>query len=97
MASERNDTGLALFLTGFALGAIAGILLAPEKGSETRHKIAQKVRTLRDEAEEEFEEGLHLIKTELPAKKELYSEAVKEGWKAFRKALEKEQASSPES
>jgi gas vesicle protein len=44
---------LSNFLVGFlaraAAGAIAGILFAPGKGSETRHNILKKVRELSDE------------------------------------------------
>jgi len=35
-------------LTGFAIGLAVGILLAPEKGSDTRKKIAQKSSDLKD-------------------------------------------------
>ena len=94
MASDRNDTGLALFLTGLALGAIAGVLLAPASGAETRRKIVDKARALREEAEEEFEEGIEHLKHDLPAKKERYAEAVREGWKAFRATIEKDRAPS---
>jgi gas vesicle protein len=87
MASDRNDTGLALFLTGLAVGAALGVLLAPASGAETRRKIGEKVRSVRDEAEVEFSEGLDKIRTELPERKDRYAEAVKEGWKAFRQAV----------
>ncbi len=87
MASDRNDTGLALFLTGLAVGAALGVLLAPASGAETRRKIGEKVRSVRDEAEEEFSEGIDKIRTELPERKDRYAEAVKEGWKAFRQAV----------
>lgn len=36
------------FIAGAALGAIAGILIAPEKGAETRQKIIDKSGDLKD-------------------------------------------------
>ncbi|MGC8500883.1 MAG: YtxH domain-containing protein [Leptospirillia bacterium] len=95
MASDRNDTGLALFLTGLAVGAALGVLLAPASGSETRKKLGEKVRSLKDEAEEEFTEGIERLKTELPARKDRYSEAIREGWKAFRQAVASEEGKLP--
>jgi gas vesicle protein len=94
MASDRNDTGLALFLTGLAVGAALGVLLAPASGAETRKKIGERVRSLRDEAEEEFNEGLEKVRSEFPDNQDRYAEAVKEGWKAFRQAMAAEKESS---
>lgn len=43
-------------LTGFAAGAVASILLAPEKGSETRRRIAYKADSIGGDLEEKFNE-----------------------------------------
>ena len=43
-------------LAGIAVGAIAGILLAPAKGSRTRKRILRKGDDLYDELEDKFDE-----------------------------------------
>lgn len=40
----RNTSILLAFLGGAAVGAAAGILFAPEKGDETRARIAEAIR-----------------------------------------------------
>lgn len=52
---------VAAVLTGVAVGAALGILFAPEKGSETRRKIAKKGKDYADELGEkanEFMDGI---------------------------------------
>ena len=46
---------LASFLGGAAVGAALGILFAPEKGEDTRHKIAEILR----------EKGIKLNRSEM--------------------------------
>ncbi len=43
MSSTKTLLG---FVAGAAVGALAGILLAPDKGSETRKKVLQKTKDL---------------------------------------------------
>jgi gas vesicle protein len=43
-------------LGGVAVGAIAGILLAPDKGSKTRKKIMNKSKDFADDMKEKFED-----------------------------------------
>jgi len=43
-------------LSGVAVGALAGILLAPNKGSKTRKKIMNKGKYFADDMKGKFEE-----------------------------------------
>ncbi len=57
-----NTKTLLGFLAGAAVGALAGILLAPEKGSETRKKISQKTNDLGDSLKGSFSDFVDGIK-----------------------------------
>ena len=51
-----KSSKFAILLAGMAIGAIAGILIAPDEGSRTRKKLLKKAKkykkTLEDKAEE---------------------------------------------
>lgn len=52
-----NSTKVVLgILGGVAAGALMGILFAPEKGSKTRKKIADKSKGFADDMKGKFEE-----------------------------------------
>ncbi len=45
---KRNSNALSALLGGLAIGAAIGILLAPDKGAETRKKVADAARKAAD-------------------------------------------------
>lgn len=55
MKTGRNLLGI---LAGTAAGAVLGILFAPEKGKETRRKIAKQSEDYADAAKDKFDELL---------------------------------------
>jgi len=57
-----NTKTLLGFLAGAAVGALAGILLAPDKGSETRKKISQKTGDLGDSLKGSFNDFIDGVK-----------------------------------
>lgn len=57
-----NTKTLLGFLAGAAVGALAGILLAPDKGSETRKMISQKTGDLGESLKGSFNDFVDGIK-----------------------------------
>jgi len=53
-----NNTSKVLvsLASGVALGAVLGILFAPDKGSETRKKIKNKSKKIADDVKHKFED-----------------------------------------
>ncbi len=59
MSENGSNSGFAFvagLLVGAAVGAVAGLLFAPEPGSETRKKIANKGKELSEDLHDKFDE-----------------------------------------
>jgi gas vesicle protein len=92
---SRDDSGsnVIFFLLGAAVGAAAGVLLAPKSGEETREQLADWLHERRERSaevlhklKEKESELLHKIKDVLPEKKEQVAAAIKAGKQAFYEA-----------
>lgn len=56
------NKALIIFVGGFAAGFAAGILFAPDIGSETREKISRTSRDLLDTLMQKAEDGLDVLR-----------------------------------
>lgn len=56
---------VVVVLAGVAVGALIGVLFAPEKGSETRRKISDKGKDYSDAVKDKFNEFIDSISEKL--------------------------------
>jgi len=73
MSNDAGKTILALF-AGIAAGVALGVLLAPEKGEETRNKISGATNKITNDLREKVLEGINKIR----AKKDEYARSTSE-------------------
>ena len=65
-------------LAGLAVGAIAGILFAPEKGSKTRRKIMHKGEDYMDDMKSKFDDILDSLTNQFENSKKEVKNSVSE-------------------
>ena len=79
---SNNTTKLVgALLLGAAVGVAIGVLIAPDKGSETRKKLADGADDIKHDAEEEIKEVIDAIKKKVSEMEDTLS-------KGFDKAKE---------
>jgi gas vesicle protein len=78
---HSNNTGkiVGALVLGAAVGSILGILFPPDKGSETRKKIAGKSDELTDSLKEKFNDFLEKVKEEAESVKDKARDFMKDG------------------
>lgn len=79
---EERDTRLSLifaFVAGAACGAVAGILLAPYSGQETRKKIGEAAEKAKEKGEELAHEIRDKVGTVVEIGKERIEGIISEG------------------
>ena len=62
--------------SGFMAGAIAGILLAPEKGEVTRDKLKKKATELGEDVANKYESEIEVLKAKIEEMKAQFSNGV---------------------
>jgi gas vesicle protein len=89
--SDRDSNGFLWFLAGLGIGALAGVLYAPQSGSETRDVIRgkaeegrERVRARARQAREQAAEWTERGKDVLNQQKEQFRSAFEAGKQAYR-------------
>ena len=89
--SERNGSGALWFLVGVGIGAVVGLLYAPQSGAETREILMSKAEEGRDfirkrgrEAREQAGQWAERGKEAYNTQKDQIRSAVEAGRQAYR-------------
>jgi len=73
----KNTSKILIALgAGVAIGAVLGVLFAPDKGSETRHKIAEGGKKFADNFNSKIKMGKGKLQEEFSKMKEVMEEEM---------------------
>ncbi len=74
----NDNTKILLgFVSGLLAGVVTGVLLAPEKGDDTRKMIVDKARSLGNEMGDQLNPSIEKLKNALDTMSEYATKAVK--------------------
>jgi len=73
------------FIAGAAVGAAIGILFAPDKGTETRRKIADQSNDLADNLKNKFTDLVDGVKEKFSAVKSDAEDVAEKGYAAYNR------------
>jgi gas vesicle protein len=76
---NSNSKIMIGFLAGAAAGVLAGILFAPDKGTETRKKISKKSGEAADSLKHKFNDFVDGLKETYATAKESVDDAAEKG------------------
>lgn len=75
----KADKAILGVLGGVAVGALIGVLFAPEKGCETRKKIAEKGKDSLDNLKDKYNEAIDTLAAKLETAKKAGLNYYEEG------------------
>jgi gas vesicle protein len=84
---RSNNSGkiVSALLLGAGIGAVLGILFAPDKGSETRRRLSEKSQDLAETTNGKIESFVADVKKETDKAKEMANELIESGADIFEK------------
>jgi gas vesicle protein len=95
--SDRDGSSFLWFLAGLGVGAVVGILYAPQSGSETREAIRSKAEEGREfvknrsrEAREQAEQWVDRGREVLNQQKDQFRSAYEAGRQAYQEVTNKD-------
>ena len=73
----KEFTKMMFFISaGFVAGAVAGVLLAPDKGEVTLDKLKKKASDLGDDVTEKYDEEIKVLKEKINNLKDQFTNGV---------------------